>query len=144
MALDLKVSVKRHMDGLSKELAAVTRRQTALRGEIDQCEQFYRTLGGDAGMDGKEQPTQPKQPKRGGRPRVQRPEQKPKKSPGRRGSMIDWNAIFQNLPAEFSLDNLESHKIAREKPRAYLRQVVTRWSKEGRIKRTARGKYQKT
>lgn len=145
MALDLKVSVKRHMDGLSKELAAVTRRQTALRGELDQCEQFYRTLGGDAGMDGKEQP---KQPKRGGRPRVQRTgvqrtEQKPKKSPGRRGSMIDWNAIFQNLPAEFSLDNLESHKIAREKPRAYLRQVVVRWSKEGRIKRTSRGKYQK-
>lgn len=139
MALDLKVSVKRHMDGLNKELAAVTRRQTALRGEIEQCEQFYRTLGGDAGTDGKEQP------KRGGRPRVQRTEQKPKpkKSPGRRGSMIDWNAIFQTLPGEFSLDNLESHKIAREKPRAYLRQVVVRWSKEGRIKRTSRGKYQK-
>lgn len=138
MALDLKVSVKRHMDGLKEELAAVTRRQTALRGEIEQCEQFHRTLGGDAGTDGKEQPK-----RGGGRPRVQRTEQKPKKSPGRRGSMIDWNAIFQTLPEEFSLDNLESHKIAREKPRAYLRQVVVRWSKEGRIKRTARGKYQK-
>lgn len=161
MAMDLKVSVKKHIDGLNTELAAVNRRGAALRGEIEKCEQFYRALDGAAGTDGQ------KKPGRVGRPpgsrtvkkprvaqkqpvvrkprAVQKPRtvQKPKGRPGRRGSMIDWNSILRTLPAEFSLDNLESHKIASEKPRAYLRQVVVRWSKEGKIKRTARGKYQK-
>lgn len=155
MAMDLKVSVKKHIDGLNTELAAVNRRGAALRGEIEKCEQFYRALDGAAGTDGQ------KKPGRVGRPpgsrTVQKPRtikkpraaqkprtvQKPKGRPGRRGSMIDWNSILRTLPAEFSLDNLESHKIASEKPRAYLRQVVVRWSKEGKIKRTARGKYQK-
>ena len=58
--------------------------------------------------------------------------------------MIDWNAVFETLPGEFTLDVISAHETAREKPRAYLRQVVVRWSKEGRIKRTARGIYQKT
>ena len=48
--------------------------------------------------------------------------------------MIDWNAVFETLPGEFTLDVISAHETAREKPRAYLRQVVVRWSKEGRIK----------
>ena len=51
--------------------------------------------------------------------------------------MIDWNAVFATLPNQFTLETMS------EKPRAYLRQVVVRWSKEGRIKRTGRGMYQK-
>lgn len=161
MAMDLKVSVKKHIDGLNSELAAVNRRVAALRGEIEKCEQFYRALDGAAGTDGQKKPGRVgrppgsrtvQKPRTDKRPRtvkkqlvVQKPRivQKPKGRPGRRGSMIDWNSILRSLPAEFSLDNLESHKIASEKPRAYLRQVVVRWSKEGKIKRTARGKYQK-
>ena len=30
---------------------------------------------------------------------------------------------------------MSAHKAANKKPRAYLRQVVVRWSKESRIKR---------
>ena len=62
---------------------------------------------------------------------------------GPRGAMIDWNAVFATLPNEFTLEIISVHKTASEKPRAYLRQVVVRWSKEGRIRRTARGMYQK-
>ena len=58
--------------------------------------------------------------------------------------MIDWTAVFATLPDQFTLDTMIAHKTAREKTRAYLRQVVVRWSKEGRIKRTGRGMYQKT
>ena len=36
-----------------------------------------------------------------------------------------------------------SHR-AGEKPRSYHGQVVARWSKEGRIRRTRRGMYEKT
>ena len=58
--------------------------------------------------------------------------------------MIDWTAVLATLPDRFTLDTMIAHKTASEKPRAYLRQVVVRWSKEGRIKRTGRGMYQKT
>ena len=58
--------------------------------------------------------------------------------------MIDWNAVFTTLPDQFTLETMSAHKTASEKPRAYLRQVVVRWSKEGRIKRTGRGMYEKT
>ena len=58
--------------------------------------------------------------------------------------MIDWTAVFATLPDQFTLDTMIAHKTAGEKTRAYLRQVVVRWSKEGRIKRTGRGMYQKT
>ena len=58
--------------------------------------------------------------------------------------MIDWNAVFATLPSEFTLDAIGAHEAAGQKTRAYLRQVVVRWSKEGRIKRTGRGMYEKT
>ena len=50
--------------------------------------------------------------------------------------MINWNAVFATLPDLFTLDTMSAHKTASDKPRAYLRQVVVRWSKEGRIKHT--------
>ena len=58
--------------------------------------------------------------------------------------MIDWTAVFAIPPDQFTLETMIAHKTASEKIRAYLRQVVVRWSKEGRIKRTGRGMYQKT
>ena len=57
--------------------------------------------------------------------------------------MIDWTAVFETLPDRFTLDSLLAHKTAGEKTRGYLRQVVSRWSKEGRIRRTGRGMYEK-
>ena len=128
MVLDLKISVKRQIDRLKKDLAAATDRVAALRDEIERHEKIYGMLEGNA-----------KKGKRAGRPRAPRGEQKR----GPRGSMIDWNGIFETLPSEFTLDTLGANKTAKEKPRAYLRQVVVRWSKEGRIQRTGRGEYQK-
>jgi len=58
--------------------------------------------------------------------------------------MIDWKAVLATLPGEFTLDPLLAHETAGEKSRAYLGQVVSRWSKEGRIRRTGRGMYEKT
>ena len=63
---------------------------------------------------------------------------------GPRGTMIDWTAVFATLPEQFTLDSLLAHETAGEKTRGYLRQVVLRWSKEGRIRRTGRGMYEKT
>ena len=57
--------------------------------------------------------------------------------------MIDWTAVFATLPAQFTLDSLLAHKTVGEKPRGYLRQVVGRWSKDSRIRRTGLGMYEK-
>lgn len=130
MALDLKVSVKRRIDQLRKEEASATTRLAALRDEIKRHELIYDMLDG--------------QPK-AGRPRARTGGSKEgTHRRGPRGAMIDWNAVFDTLPGEFTLDTIGANQTAGEKPRAYLRQVVVRWSKEGRIRRTGRGMYQKT
>lgn len=128
MATDLKISVRRQIDLLRKELAVATGQVAALRDEIKRHELVYDMLDGRRTS---------KRPRRG------RPGAGALKR-GPRGAMIDWTAVFATLPDQFTLDTMIAHKTASEKPRAYLRQVVVRWSKEGRIRRTGRGMYEKT
>ncbi len=128
MALDLKVNVRKQIDRLRKDLAAATERVATLRDEIKRHELVYDMLAGG------------KTAKRSRRGRG--PVGSLKRGP--RGAMIDWNAVLTTLPNEFTLDTLSAHETASGKPRAYLRQLVVRWSKESRIKRIGRGKYQKT
>ncbi|MCY4487802.1 MAG: hypothetical protein OXF11_11920 [Deltaproteobacteria bacterium] len=128
MAVDLKVNVRKEIDRLKQELSAATGRVAALRDEVKRHERVYNML--DAGKTGKRS--------RWGRALVG-----PTKR-GPRGTMIDWNAVLATLPNQFTLDTMSAHEKAGEKPRSYLRQVAARWSKERRIKRTARGMYQKT
>ncbi len=129
MALDLKVSIKREIDRLNKDLTAATAQLATLRDEIERHQQIYDILDGKSSTR-----------KRVGKPRGSGGAQKR----GPSGSMIDWNAVFATLPGEFTLDTMGANKTASEKPRSYLRQVVVRWSREGRIRRTGRGLYQKT
>ena len=128
MATDLKVRVRRQIDRLRKELAVATGQVAALHDEIKRHELVYDML--DGRKTGKRS--------RQGRSTVGALKRGP------RGAMIDWTAVFATLPDQFTLDTMIAHKTAGEKTRAYLRQVVVRWSKEGRIKRTGRGMYQKT
>lgn len=44
------------------------------------------------------------------------------------GPMIDWNAVFDNLPGQFTVDTISAYETAGENSRSYLRQVVARWS----------------
>ncbi len=129
MAADLKVSVKREIERLKKELAAATERVAALREEIKRHELVHDML--DGRMTGKGS-------RRGRRPVVGALKRGP------RGAMIDWTAVLATLPERFTLDSLLAHETAGGKTRAYLRQVVSRWSKEGRVRRTGRGMYEKT
>ena len=127
MAVDLKVSVRKELDRLKKELAVATRRIAALRDEIKRHERIYSMLDG-------------------GNTRKRSQQGRPIASPlkrGPRGAMIDWNAVLATLPDQFTLDTMVAHETASERDRGYLRQVVVRWSKEGRIKRTGRGAYEK-
>ena len=128
MVTDLKVSVRREIDRLRKELAVATGQVAALQAEIKRHELVYDMLDGR---------------KTGKRCRQGRSTVGALKR-GPRGVMMDWTAVFATLPDQFTLDTMLAHKTAGEKTRAYLRQVVVRWSKEGRIRRTGRGLYQKT
>ena len=128
MVRDLKVSVMREIDRLRKELVVAAGRVAALQDEIKRHELVYRMLDGQ---------------KTGKRSRrVSSTVGSLKRGP--RGAMIDWTAVFATLPDRFTLDSLLAHKTAGEKPRSYHRQVVARWLKEGRIRRTGRGMYEKT
>ena len=128
MATDLKVSVRRQVDRLRKELAATTRRVAELQEEIKRHELVRDML--DARKTGKGS--------RRGRPGAGALKRGP------RGARIDWTAVLATLPDQFSLDTMVAHEAAGEKPRAYLRQVAARWSKENRITRAGRGIYEKT
>ena len=128
MATDLRVGVKRQIDRLKKELAVATGRVAALRDEIKRHELVYDMIDGRKTGKGSRRG-------RSGAGALKR---------GPRGAMIDWTAVFATLPDQFTLESLLAHGTAGEKPRAYHRQVVARWSKEGRIRRTGRGMYEKT
>ena len=128
MATGLKVAVRRQIDELRKELAMATGRVAALQEEIKRHELVYDML--DGGKTGRRS-----RRGRSGAGALKR---------GPRGAMIDWNAVFETLPGKFTLDTLLAHETAGVKPRAYHRQVIARWSKDGRIKRTGRGMYEKT
>ncbi len=128
MATDLKDSVKREIDRLRKELAVATGRVAELQEEIKRHELVREMLDGR---------------KTGKRSRQGRSEAGTLKR-GPRGAMIDWTAVLATLPDRFTLDSLLAHETAGEKTPAYHRQVVSRWSKEGRIRRTGRGMYEKT
>ena len=54
------------------------------------------------------------------------------------------SGVFATLPARFTLDSLLAHETAGDKSRGYLGQVVSRWLKAGRIRRTGRSMYEKT
>ena len=125
MDTDLKVSVRREIERLRKELDTATGRVAALQEEIRRHELIQDMLDGRKTAKGSRQ----------GRGALKR---------GPRGAMIDWTAVFATLPDRFTLETMSAHETAGRKPRAYHRQVVSRWSKEGRIRRTGRGMYEKT
>ena len=128
MATDLKVSVKRQIDRLKKELAVAMEQLAVLRDEIKRYELVHDMLEG----------------RKAGRRSRQRGSEVGALKRGPRGVMIDWTAVLATLPDRFTLDSLLAHETAGEKTPAYHRQVVSRWSKEGRVRRTGRGMYEKT
>lgn len=128
MAENFRVLVRQEIDRLRKDLDAATARVAALREEIGRHELVYKMLDGQE-ADNRNQ---------GSRPTVGALKRGP------RSAMIDWRGVFAALPDQFTLDTMSADRTAGKKSRNYLRQVIARWSKEGRIKRTGRGAYRKT
>lgn len=119
MPMDLKVSVSKELNRLKREIARKTSELASLKGELKRHLRVFKFLG--AGPRGR------------GKSRGR----------GRKRMLVNWNAVLEGLPRSFSIDDLAKRAGAKTKSRLYLRQVLVRWRKQGKTKRTGRARYQK-
>ena len=66
---------------------------------------------------------------------------KAKHRPG--GSRRDLRAVLTRVPETFTSKEFVKEASRTKKPPIYIRQTLSRWAREGKIKRLRRGKYQK-
>jgi len=116
MAVNLKASVRSVIKELKKNIDQKASELASLKDELTRHTRVHELLGGV-------------------RARTRRP-----RARGKSKVTVDWNSVLERLPATFTIDNVA--RVAK-KPRGYLRQVVVRWAKQRKIRRTGRGKYQK-
>lgn len=119
MPVALTTSVRREISRIRRDIVRKTSELVSLKDQIEKHERVLKLLGGD------------NTGKRGSRVRA------------RKRAMINWNTLLKGLPGSFTIDGLSKRNGARTKSRLYLRQVLLRWVKQGKIKRIGRGKYQK-
>jgi hypothetical protein len=119
MAVNLRVSVRKEIDRLTRRILLDISKLESLLDELEKRKRIYELLGGDRTV------------KRG----------KPARTRARR--FVDWGRVLSGLPNRFSASDIVKARSAKGKAKGYLRQVVVKWAKQGKIKRTARGKYQK-
>jgi hypothetical protein len=62
---------------------------------------------------------------------------------GRPRGKTDLSAVLGGLPERFTSKEFIKAANRTKKPSVYLRLALSRWAKEGRVKRLERGKYQK-
>ena len=62
---------------------------------------------------------------------------------GRPRGKTDLAAVLGGLPETFTSKEFIKAATRIKKPSVYLRLALSRWAKEGRVKRLERGKYQK-
>jgi hypothetical protein len=119
MAVDLRVSIRRGIAQLKRTIGRRRSELAALNQELKKHGRVYQLLTRSNA-------------------RRRRPARK-----ARRGPRLNWNGVLKQLPSAFTISRLAGSRAVRGKSKAYLRQVVVRWAKLGKVKRTGRGKYQK-
>ena len=62
---------------------------------------------------------------------------------GGRRRKTDLSTVLSDLPDTFTSKDFIKAATRTRKPSVYLRLALSRWTKEGRLKRLERGKYQK-
>lgn len=119
MARDLVTSVTKEIDRLKKEISKRGSELASLKNDLKRHQRVYGLLGG---------------PVRGARRTRGR---------ARRTAPVNWNSVLQKLPSRFTISDIVKATDAKGKSPVYLRQIAVRWAKQGKIKRVARGRYQK-
>jgi len=116
---NLKASFRREINRLGRDVVRRTSELASLKGELKMYERVHALLGAEAAR---------------GRRAARRL---------RRGARIDWSSVIERLPNPFTVADVAKRKEAKAKSPVYLRQIVSRWAKQKKVKRVARGKYRK-
>ncbi len=119
MAINLRASVRGEIIRLRRSIARTSSQLASLKGELRSRQKIYLLLGGEG-------------------VRKQRVRRR-----GRKRATVDWNSVLKILPSPFNIDSIARSKAGKTKPRSYLRQVVVRWAREKKVRRTGRGRYRK-
>lgn len=119
MAINLRASVRGEIIRLKRSIARISSQLALLKGELRSRQRIYLLLGGEG-------------------VRKQRVRRK-----GRKRATVDWNSVLKGLPSAFNIDNIARSNAVNKTPRSYLRQVVVRWVREKKVRRTGRGSYRK-
>src|SRR5207249_3955094 len=117
MSLDLRSAVRKNMEELRKAIFEKSSEVARLEKELKRHQTVLALLS-DNGTKGA--------PARGSR--------------RRRGALGE---VLTNLPDTFTSREFMKAATRTKRSPVYLRQLLSRWARQGRIKRVQRGKYQK-
>ncbi|HWP59276.1 MAG TPA: type IV toxin-antitoxin system AbiEi family antitoxin domain-containing protein [Candidatus Acidoferrales bacterium] len=119
MPVDIRAAVSRNISELRKVISDKAAELAALRREL----QRHETVLGLLARDGRQ---------RAGRATGRR---------GRRGGELD--AVLNRMSPTFTNKDFFRAASGLGKSALYLRQILSRWAKQGKIKRLERGHYQR-
>lgn len=117
MTADLKTAVLKSIDDLKKAIAAKASEIAQLEDELKRHESVLELLGKNG---------------RGVRAG----------STSRQGR-TSLRDVLTRLPERFTSRDFVKAAVRTKKPSVYLRQTLSRWARQGKIKRVERGKYHK-
>ncbi|MGH7823944.1 MAG: hypothetical protein ACREQ7_02020 [Candidatus Binatia bacterium] len=120
MHVDLKGAVLKNMTELKKAISDKSSEVAQLRRELERHESILALLSQSNGRG------------------------KMRTVSGRRRGRGDLNAVLNRLPETFTSKEFVKAGTQANKTSIYLRQVLSRWARTGKLKRLQRGKYQKT
>ncbi len=122
MSVDVKDAVLNNMKELRQEISEKSFEVSELQKELKRYETVLTLLGHNGRNGKKKSPAQSK----GG---------------SHKGGAL--SNVLTGLPETFSSREFMKAALRTKRSPVYLRQLLSRWAKQGRIKRVQRGKYQK-
>ncbi len=118
MGVDLKTAVRRSINGLKKAISVKSSQIAQLENELKRHETVLELLGRNGGK-------------------------KVRAGNGARRSRTNLRDVLARLPEKFTSRDFVKAAVPTKKPAVYLRQTLSRWARQGKIKRVERGKYHK-
>lgn len=119
MGVDLKSAVMKNIEDLKKAISVKASEMAELESELKRHETVLQLLGSN-----------------GGRERA-------RAGSGARRGRLTLRDVLAQLPEKFTSRDFVKAAVRTRKPSVYLRQTLSRWARQGKIKRVERGKYHK-
>lgn len=123
MANDVRASLRKEIDRLRRAISQKSTELKSLNEELKRCKGALDLLRNGIGR---------------GVTRARRKRAKAGKS-----ALVNWDSVLGQLPNSFTSKDITKRPESKGKAPVYLRQIVSRWAKQGKTKRVGLGKYQK-